>query len=253
MTTADMGRMATETLRRAGIADERGVTVQECFASSGAQNFDDFLGDMIPGASMLVNAARRVVVVTERNVYLFRGRSFDRPSERLAKYQIDTNVITRNGNKLVFPDGQAVYLSAYQAKTVVDAVRAPAYKGMADALLRHARLSGERAITMGRGTVPKTPENSLAARVFDVTFGGGDLDFRETLEFRMILVTDRNVYLFAGREPSELGGLICKLPVGKGALSVDNKTLRFQDGEFVNLDTADDAKRLADAAEGTNS
>ena len=68
---------------------------------------------------------------------------------------------------------------------------------------------------MAKGRYTKAPQKpSLGDKVFDATLGGGELDFRTTTSSRILLVTDRNVYLFEGRRISDPGPLRSKFTTG---------------------------------------
>jgi hypothetical protein len=119
----DLQRKASETVQRAGIDGERGVAVHEGFATRGALSFDDTVGMTIPGASLLVGGSRRIILVTDRNVHLFQGRRFDKPRSRLGCYPLTSTVMSFDGERVALPDGQVVYLTAFQARSL--AIAAP--------------------------------------------------------------------------------------------------------------------------------
>jgi hypothetical protein len=250
MSANELRQKANETVGQAGIAGERGLAVQVGFKSSSAGTFDDVLGDVIPGASMLVNGARRVVLVTDRNVHLFRGPRYDRPRERLGTWGTGPTAMSFDGKKVTFPDGQTVYLSQLQAQTLMDAAGLDTYAGAAEEVLARAGISGERGVLVERGTVPKAPTTSVGGRVFDVTLGGGELDFRQTSEHRIVLVTNVSVHLFEDRGLLQPGAVLGTYAVGAGVVSRDNARLTFHDGQFIDCEGVGEASRVADAAAG---
>ena len=245
---------ADETLKRADIHGEHGLAVEEGLATSRAQSFDDTAGDIVPGAGMLVNRARRIVVVTDQHVHLLQGRRYDRPRERVGTYDVGPHVMTFDGEKLTFPDGQVVYLSRFQAETLVHAAGGDLYAGLADLVIQRAGISGGRGITVERGTVPKNRKHTVGSQVLDVTLGGSDLDLRQLSEHRMVLVTDAHVYVLEARSLYEPGPVLASYPVGPGVLSMGPgdesfvHRLTFQDGQFVDILRSEDARRIATAA-----
>jgi hypothetical protein len=124
-----MPRKAAQTAKSAGISGERGVAVVEGMASARAGAFDDTLGDLIPGVSLLVNRARRIVLVTDQNVYLFHGPRYDRPGARLGSYPLKHEVMSFDGKKLSFPDDQVVHMTRFQAEILANAAGIDQYAG----------------------------------------------------------------------------------------------------------------------------
>jgi hypothetical protein len=121
MSREDSKQKATATLRVAGIEDEQAVMVQEGFSSQGARTFDDTVGITIPGASLLIGGSQRVVLLTDHAVHLFQGRRHDRPGRRLASCPLTPTVMSFDGEKVSFPDGQLVYMTSFQAQSLARA------------------------------------------------------------------------------------------------------------------------------------
>jgi hypothetical protein len=67
----------------------------------------------------------------------------------------------------------------------------------AEAVMKAAAISGEGALAAERGDSPKSA--TTGSRILDATIGGGDLEFREASEPRIVLVTDQHIYVFEGR------------------------------------------------------
>jgi hypothetical protein len=246
----DSANKAAEAAKHAGIVDERARAAEEGFASSRARDFEDLLGDTIPGASMLVGGSRRVVLVTDQNVYLFKGRR-DQIGARLGVYPIAPGVMSFDGRKLAFSDGQCVYLSSYQAQVLESAARVDAKQGTAEALLERAGITGERAVTVAAGSVPKAPRKTAAGRMLDSALSTGDYDvLRETTEGRIVLVTDRRVHIFAGSQLAEPGSLLNRYEVGRGAVLRRGCEVTFPNGEVITFRFEDDARRVTAAANG---
>jgi hypothetical protein len=115
--TQEIRRRAGETIRAAGL-HETGLAVVEGFATPGARTFDNTLGDVIPGAAALVNRHRRIVLVTDRNVYVFQGARHDRPGQRLATYPLGSDAFSYDGQRLRFRDGEIVFVTRFQAESL---------------------------------------------------------------------------------------------------------------------------------------
>jgi hypothetical protein len=244
-----MREKADSTVDRAGIVGERGIAVHEGFGSSRANTFDETVGDVIPGASLLVSRARRIVLVTDKNVRVFQGRRFDRPGARLATYEIDPRVMSFNGERLVFSDGQVVYLTTSQARDLAHAAGVDVYAGTAEDMAEGLGIARNSGLTVACGTCPKPPKTSVRTRAFDVVLGGGELDLRETAEYRIVLVTGENIYVYEGRRLSQPGQLLDTYRVGVGVLSRDDASVAFPDGKVVAFPTAQDAQRVTAAAD----
>jgi hypothetical protein len=248
MNPAELQRMARDAVQSAGITGESGIAVHEGFASSRANTLEDAFGDVIPGASLLLNGARRVVLVTDQNVYLFKGRRFDRLGPRLGVYRVDPSVMSFDGKKLTFPDGQIVYLTPLQANQLAAAANVDMSVDIAKEMLRRAGITDETALTVQRATCPKPSKNSIGSRIFDVTLGGGELDFRDASEHRIVLVTDRSVYIYEGSEPAKAGQPLHHYPAGPGVPSRDHATVTFPNGEAFTFSSSRDAQLVIDAA-----
>lgn len=258
MNREEMQSKAAETLKAAGIDGERGIAVQEGFGSRGARNFDDTVGITIPGASLLIRSAQRVVLVTDKSIYIFQGRRFDRLGVLLGSYPIAPAVMSFDGERATFPDGQTVYMTAFQARTLASAAAIDHFAGTAEMLLKRAGISGERAVTAEAGIDPSTSKKTVRTRVADVVVG--DIDdavlgtgFKES-EGRIVLVTDRNVHVFEGQKIGEPGPLLASFPVGPGTLRLgDDRTIVLPDGQVVEFKGVTDFQRLVDAAIGKSS
>jgi hypothetical protein len=247
MARRESSRSAGAMVQRVGIRGETGIALGEGFASSRASTFDDTLGDVIPGASALVSGARRIVLVTDRNVYLFKG-SHDRPGEQLAVYQISPAVMSFNGTHLTFPDGQTVFLSAYQGEALAAAASVDLQLGMGNELLTQARITGEQVVAFARGTVHRKRRKSGTEILEDVALGSGLGGLTATSESRMVLVTNRCVYVFRGGRLSKPGTPTGTWQTGAGAFVADDKRLTCPDGEVITFDSPGEAERIASAA-----
>jgi hypothetical protein len=107
-------RMAGRMVKRAGIAGEQGVTVSFGFSSLGAAILVSIL-DELPFIGLVLTFAtfgvHRFALVTDKHVYVIRGRPWHRPGEVLGKFPVGPGAVTRVRGKLTFPDGQVVWHS----------------------------------------------------------------------------------------------------------------------------------------------
>jgi hypothetical protein len=116
----------------------------------------------------------------------------------------------------------------------------------AEAVMKAAAISGEGALAAERGDSPKSA--TTGSRILDATIGGGDLEFREASEPRIVLVTDQHIYVFEGRNMSKPGQLISRFDVAQAGLTREGANLSLPDGGVIIFKSDADAKRLADAA-----
>jgi hypothetical protein len=152
-----------------------------------------------PRLASRVNLACRIVLVTDQNVYLFQGPRYDRPGARLAAYPLGREVMSFDGKKLRFPDDQVVHMARFQAEVLANAAGVDGYAGTAGQVLKHAGISGERAVTVASGVDPATDKKTLGTVFGDVVAGDGGGS--TTAEGRVLLVTDQKVRVFKG-EPT---------------------------------------------------
>jgi hypothetical protein len=107
-------RMADRMAKRAGIEGEQGVTVSFGFSSLMAAMVVGVLEELpLVGLAMtfLTFGVHRHVLVTDQHSYVFRGRPWHRPGERLGIYPIAPGTVTRVRGKLTFNDGNVVWHS----------------------------------------------------------------------------------------------------------------------------------------------
>lgn len=122
--------MAARMVKRAGLADEQGVTMSFGFSSLAAAMIVGVLDELpLIGLFMtfLTFSVHRIVLVTDKQTYLFRGRPFHRPGEVLGTYPLGTGAVTRVRGKLTFPDGQVAWhspLFSWRAAAVEEAANA---------------------------------------------------------------------------------------------------------------------------------
>jgi hypothetical protein len=114
MSKRALQRMAQRMVGRAGIEGEEGVTVSFGFSSLAAAMVVGVL-DELPFIGIFMTFltfhVHRIVLVTDKNVRLFRARPFHRPGEVLGTYPIGPGTVQRVRGKLTFSDGQVAWHS----------------------------------------------------------------------------------------------------------------------------------------------
>jgi len=129
--------MAQRMVRRAGITGEDGVAVSFGFKSLAAAVLISVLEELPYlglAATLLTFPLHRFVLVTDRNVYVFKGRPFHQPGETLGKYPRGPGIVSRVRGKLTFSDGTVVWhspLISWRAKAVAEAATAGSVPGEA--------------------------------------------------------------------------------------------------------------------------
>ena len=231
-----MSSDAQRTVEAAGLSNERGLSVQVGMATRKAQNLDDTLGDVIPGVSALLGSARRIVLVTDRAIHLYRGRRADRPETRLGSYPLGGAEVVFDGAKLAFPDGQVVFITSYQAGQILRHAAVDNGQNLAADLVRRLRIADERGIAVETGkSLSKTDRlGTVIERVADAVLDG-ELSRERIGEGRVVLVTDRYVRLYRGDRAADLGPLLATFPVGQTALTCETDRVLFPDGEVISF------------------
>jgi hypothetical protein len=247
---------AAKTVKRAGLEGERGVVVVEGMASSGAGAFDDTVGDIVPGSSMLVNRSRRVVLVTDRHVYVFRGRRYDRPGKRLGVFPVGPQAMSFDGSKVRLPDESAIYVSVYQAQKLAHAAGVDLRAAVIADLLERVGDPDEQTILLTQGLDPSTTRRTMIDRISDLTDGDigqilGGKNATTTSDGCIVLVTATKTYIFAGDRVWDPGRLIGTYGVGPESVLRDGATVEFPDGRTVVFDDADSAQHVVDACRGS--
>jgi hypothetical protein len=107
-------RMAARMAQRAGIDGEQPVTASFGFSSLPAAIIVSVL-DELPYVGLVLTfvtfGIHRLVLVTDQNTYVFRGRPFHRPGAVLATVPVGPGSVTRTRGKLTFADGTIVWHS----------------------------------------------------------------------------------------------------------------------------------------------
>lgn len=152
----------------------------------------------------------------------------------------------RQSGKSLNELAQARGLSEAGLRDALESVALAAGVSAAQAVMNGAGISGERPVVAERGESPKTATGG--SRLLDATIGGGELDFRTDSEPRIVLVTDRQLYIFEGRDIATPGRLVSQFRVGETGLSREDAGVSFPDGTVVVFKSDDAAKRVAEAA-----
>jgi hypothetical protein len=122
--------MAARYARRAKISDEEGVTISFGFSSlwvaviAGVLEELPYVGFAL---ALLLFHFHRTVLVTDRQVHVFRDLPFHRPGERLSEYPLGPDTVMRIRGKLTFSDGLVVWhspLFAWRVRQVATAIQA---------------------------------------------------------------------------------------------------------------------------------
>jgi len=121
-------RMAERMVKRADIKDEQGVTVSFGFKSLISLILLGVFEDLPYGLGLVATIVffhwHRIVLVTDKNTYVFKGKMFHRPGKQLGVYPNGPEAFKRKRGKLTFPDGQHVYhspLIKFRVKRVAEA------------------------------------------------------------------------------------------------------------------------------------
>ncbi len=229
-----MSTDAQRTVEAAGLSNERGLSVQVGMATRKAQTLDDALGDVVPGVSALLGSARRIVLVTDRAIHLYRGRRADRPEAMLGSYPLSGAEIVFDGAKLAFPDRHVVFMTSYQADQVLRHTSVDNRQNLAADLVRRLGITTERGIAVETGkSLSKTDRlGTVVERVADAVLDG-EVSTERIGEGRIVLVTDRYVRVYPGDRVADLGALLATFPVGPDSLTYEADRVAFPDGEVI--------------------
>ncbi len=124
-------RMAGRMVRRAGIQGEEGQAVAFGFKSLWAAILISLLEELPYvglAATFLTFPLHRIVLATDKNTYVFSGRPFHRPGDKLGEYPNAPGTVTLgqgflSGGQQTYPDGQVVWHSpffAWRVRAVTD-------------------------------------------------------------------------------------------------------------------------------------
>jgi hypothetical protein len=115
-------------VKRAKLSGEAGVTISFGFSSLAAALIAGLLEELPyvgVGFTLLTFWLHRTVLVTDKNVYVFRDLPFHRPGERLGQYPLGPDTVTRVRGKLTFSDGLIVWhapVFAWRVRQVAEAI-----------------------------------------------------------------------------------------------------------------------------------
>jgi hypothetical protein len=250
MTPEEIQRRAEATLKATNIAGERGLVVHEGFTTARAKSLDDFVGDVIPGASLLLNRARRIVLVTDRNVYVFQGPRFDRPTVRLGAFPTGSEAMSFDRTRLTFPDGQSIYVTEHQTSELAQAAGADiGSRSVADAFVNNMRITGERGVLVAYGMSLSATDKPLTVAVHALGAIEGEIAHGKTGQERIVLVTDKHIRIFRRhRMQGTAEEILGTYSIGPDVLLRDSNTIRFPDGETIAFGNRSDAQDVCEAA-----
>jgi hypothetical protein len=256
MNEDEMQRRAEATVKAAGLSGEHGLAVHEGFATARAGSVDGALGDVIPGVSALLGGSRRIVLVTDGNVYVFQGRRFDRPGTRLGSYPVGPAVISFDGAKLSFPDGQIVFVTAYQAAELTRAAGVDADRSVAEELVKRAGLTGEVGVAVEHGqSASETDKLGTAVERTIGMLADGEITRKGLTthvgEGRVVLVTDKSVRVYRGDRVATTGELLATFELDETALRCEGSAVTFPNGEVVEFSHPARAQRLVAAVQAS--
>ncbi len=241
---------AVAVLKKAGIHGERGLVAIEC--TSRGLSAGEVIADIVPGADLL-RKSRLIVVATDQNIYLFKGRRFGRIGERLATFPIAADVVGFDDENVVFPDDTRVFMTKHQARALIAACGGQLNYVRAGFALRRLGVKGEIGLGTASGIEPSTERSTIAGKVargtervkpvVDVSELTDYFDASKA-EGRIALFSDRYVRLFEGRTIASMGRELGAFPVGT-ELDVTDAVVTFPNGEIVKFASAKTAQVVA--------
>lgn len=237
---------ATDVARNAGISGEKPVIAHEgTAAKTGA--FADWADLSVPGADLLRGNSRRIVLVTDKSVRVFAGRRFGKVGDQLGEYPISGEALFYDDERLIFPDGQAVFLTEHQAGEIFKATGGVLNYARANYALRRVGIEDEAGLGTATGDVPGSAHRTAGDVIGDVIAADGGIHSKTT-EKRLLLFSDKNMRLFHGRKIYELGEPLSMYPVGTRCV-VNDRTITLPDGAAVAFSNSQTAQRMADLVE----
>jgi hypothetical protein len=123
MSRRGLKRMAKRMVRRAGIQGEEGIAVAFGFKSLWAAIVISLLEEL-PYVGLIMTFVtfplHRIVLATDKSTYVFSGRPFHRPGDKLAEYPNAPGTAALgqgflSGGQVTFNDGQVVWHSPFFA------------------------------------------------------------------------------------------------------------------------------------------
>lgn len=236
-----MTNRAATVLRKAGIRDERGLTTHE-----GTSGFTvgEVLADVVPGVELLRGKSRLIVVVTDQNIYLFKGRTLGRIGDRITSFPTSDDVMAFDDRHVIFPDGNTVQMTEHQARELIAATGGHLNYVRANYALRRLGVTNESGLGTAHGIEPSTERRTVAGRlapVIDVT----DYVDASKAEQRILLLSDKHVRLFEGQSVAAMGRELGTFPIGS-SLEVDDDTVTFPNGEVVRFASSGAAQKVAE-------
>jgi hypothetical protein len=239
---------ANDVLGRIGVTGESGIDVSEAMNSGVSKGFDDLFCDTVPGASLLVRRHRRVVLVSDRFVYLLAG-TIKRPGSALGIYELGPDVMKIDGEVLTFPDGQSVRVTRFQAQSLLQAAGGSFGRQLAEKVTRNAGEPGGRVVAFGWGTAVASSKKEAVDRIADGLLDGDWNGARH--EKRFVVVSDTSVLVARDGRPDQSGAVLAVIPLGVILARRDEVTIAFGDDHAVRFTSPSEADHLYRAATGS--
>ena len=238
---------AEELLKAAGISGERGLVAHEVTAVGREKRglLTEMAGDSIPGFDQL-RSGTMYIVVSERQIRVFKLRRFGRFGECLATVPAEPTALSYNDKHLLFADGTAFSLTRFQAQDLIVACGGDYHVARASCALRALGVQDEVALGTSAGIVPGSSRKTVGGMLGDAIAGDGGFKSR-TSEGRIVLFTDKFVRLLPGEDIASLGQPLSSLPIGTD-LPVEADILTFPGGNKVQFTSSKLAQRVADMA-----
>lgn len=236
-----MQSRAATVLRKAGIRDERGLATHEGTAGFTA---GEVLADLVPGVDLLRGKSRLIVVVTDQNIYLFKGRTLGRIGDRITSFPTSDDVLAFDDRDVIFPDGNTVQMTEHQARELIAATGGHLNYVRANYALRRLGVANESGLGTAAGIEPSTERRTVAGRLSPVIDVTDYLDASKA-QPRFLLLSDQHVRLFEGQSIASLGRELGTFPIGS-SLKVDDDTLTFPNGEVVRFASSSAAQTVAE-------
>ncbi len=157
-------------------------------------------------------------------------------------YSIGRGGFSFGEDSLTLPGGEVLYMDRGEAAAVASALGVDDYRELAVIAAQEAGIQ-ETALTVARATEPKPRKGTVGAKAFDFVLGGGELDFRDDVIRRVLLVTDQRLYLFDGQGLIQPGQLLAAYARNAGDGLSSGAVMTLPDGRTMTL-ARDDRERV---------
>jgi hypothetical protein len=223
---------AEQLAQRVGSGGEHGIDVAEGMDSGKSSTLDSTLGDVVPGFSSLLKKHKRVVLVTDRHVYLLAG-TIKKPGDTLSVFDLGPDVMRLENDMLTLPDGHTVRVTRFQAQRLLQAAGGSFSKEFARRVLRNAGKDSESVVAFAWGTNAIATKRGAVDRASEALFIGGGQKMEH--EGRFVLVTNASCYIARDGSPDIAGTVVGTYPLGIELEVSDEATVAFPDGQTVKL------------------